>query len=215
MFFCWRIVDIFEGLGLFGRDVRSLPVAARFRIHCAGLIGLISVLAGCSSGPNLPSYGIVPDFSLIDQTGKTFSSKELEGQVWVANFIFTTCQGPCPRMSAQFRQIQKNTGEPEGLRFVSFTIDPTRDTPEVLAEYAKRFGADAGRWAFLTGPQPELNKLSTGPFHAGEIDGSLTHSTRFSLVDRKGRIRGYYDSSDPEKIQELVRDIGALVKVRA
>jgi protein SCO1 len=178
------------------------------------LTGFLCLLAGCSSGPNLPSYGVVPDFNLTDQTGKTFTSKDLEGKVWVANFIFTTCQGPCPRMSAQFRQIQKNTGEPEGLRFVSFTIDPARDTPEVLAEYAKRFGANAGRWVFLTGPQPELNKLSTGPFHAGEIDGSLTHSTRFALVDRQGRIRGYYDSSDPEKIQELVRDIGALVQVR-
>lgn len=180
----------------------------RFR----GPLVLLCLLAGCGPGQHLPSFGVVPDFSLTDQTGKAFGTKNLSGEVWVANFIFTTCAGPCPRMSAQFRQIQKETGEPRGLRFVSFTIDPARDTPEVLAEYGKRFGADASRWFFLTGPTAELNRISTGPFHAGAIDGSLTHSTRFTLVDRRGRVRGYYDSSDPEKIRELAADIRIVMK---
>jgi len=179
------------------------------------LAAALGALCGCVGRPGMASYGMVPEFSLTDQTGKSFGSKDLAGQVWVANFIFTTCAGPCPRMSAQFRKLQKETGEPGGLRFVSFTIDPARDTPEVLAEYGKRFGAEVGRWTFLTGAAAELNKLSSGPFHAGEIDGSLTHSTRFTLIDRKGRIRGYYDSSDGEKIRELMEDIQTLVKESA
>jgi protein SCO1 len=115
-------------------------------------------------------------------------------------------------MSSQFRAIQKQTGEPAGVRFVSFTIDPARDSPEVLAEYGKKFGADPTRWSFLTGTAAELNKLSAGPFHAGEIDGSLTHSTRFTLVDKTGRIRGYYDSSDAESTRQLVADIQTVLK---
>ncbi len=160
----------------------------------------------------LATYAMVPDFTLTDQTGKAFSGSDLKGKVWVANFIFTTCNGPCPRMSSQFRAIQKQSGEPEGVKFVSFTIDPKNDTPEALAAYGKRFGADPTRWVFLTGPVPELNKLAAGPFHAGEIDGSLTHSTRFTLVDKSGRIRGYYDSSDPEMTPRLVSDIQTLVR---
>lgn len=175
---------------------------------------LISVLllAGCRSGTPLPTYAVVPDFQLTDQTGKPFGSSELRGKVWVANFIFTTCQGPCPRMSSQFRAIQKQAGEPEGVRFVSLTIDPKNDTAPVLAEYAKRFQADPAKWVFLTGPVPELNKLAAGPFHAGEIDGSLTHSTRFTLVDKTMRIRGYYDSSDTEMTRQLVADIQTVAK---
>lgn len=179
----------------------------------ATLLSVVSLfLVSCNLQPPLQDFGIVPDFTLTSQTGQPFGSRDLAGKVWVANFIFTTCQGPCPRMSAQFRQIQQRTGEPANLRFVSFTIDPARDTPAVLAAYAKRFQADPGRWIFLTGPAAELNRLSTGPFHAGAIDGSLTHSTRFALIDQHGHIRGYYDSSDEEMVRQLVADVGALLR---
>lgn len=180
----------------------------RVFLFCLLLLGA----AGCSRGPLIPTYALLPEFQLTDQTGAPFGSKELKGKVWVANFIFSTCAGPCPRMSSQFRALQKQTGEPEGLQFVSFTIDPARDTPAVLAAYGKRFGADSARWRFLTGPVAELNKLAAGPFYAGEIDGSLTHSTRFTLVDKTGRIRGFYDSSDTEMTRQLVADIQTVLK---
>jgi protein SCO1/2 len=183
-------------------------VSVRFAI--LGL-PLLLTLSACKLATPLEDYGIVPDFTLTSQTGQPFGSRNVAGHVWVANFVFTNCQGPCPRMSAQFRHLQQETGSPENLRFVSFTIDPARDTPVVLAEYAKRFQADPNRWVFLTGPASELNKLSSGPFHAGEIDGSLTHSTRFALVDRENHIRGYYDSSDQEMMRQLVADIRTLV----
>jgi protein SCO1/2 len=174
------------------------------------------LLAGCGSGPSLPSYGVVPDFRLTDQSGRTFDSRaQLDGKVWVANFIFTTCAGPCPRMTSQLRQIRDEAEGSSDLRLVSFTIDPARDTPAALAEYGKRFGADPDRWFFLTGTMSDLNNLSRRTFMLGNVDGSLEHSTRFVLIDRKSRIRGFYDSSDREKIRELSRDIRNLLKDRA
>jgi protein SCO1/2 len=180
------------------------------------VLPLVLLLAGCGAGPMLPSYGVVPDFSLTDQSGRTFDSRsQLDGKVWVANFIFTTCAGPCPRMTSQLRQIRDEASNAGDLRLVSFTIDPARDTPAALAEYGKRFGADPDRWFFLTGPMSDLNSLSRKTFMLGNVDGSLEHSTRFVLIDRKGRIRGFYDSSDREKIQQLTADIGTLLKDRA
>ncbi|HYP14559.1 MAG TPA: SCO family protein [Bryobacteraceae bacterium] len=174
------------------------------RIAVAALI----LLASCASRLDLPFYGLVPEFHLTDQSGRPFASAQhLKNKVWVANFIFTNCAGPCPRMSAQMRDLKKTLAEHDDLRFVSFTIDPARDTPEVLARYGKRFSADPQRWYLLTGPLTQLHELSRNVFKLGNVDGQLEHSTRFVLMDRRGRIRGFYDSADPEKMRQLAGDI--------
>jgi len=171
---------------------------------------LVTLSCGWKS-PQLPSYNAIPAFTLTSQTGAAFDSRrELAGKVWVANFIFTSCQGPCPAMSAQMQRIQKQVQSLEAVRLVSFTIDPDRDTPEVLAEYGKRFQADPARWFFLTGPRETLQKLNRDAFMLGDIDASLEHSTRFVLVDRQGVVRGYYSSSDPKDLEKLVADIRTL-----
>jgi cytochrome oxidase Cu insertion factor (SCO1/SenC/PrrC family) len=170
------------------------------------------LLAGCGSGPSLPSYGVVPDFTLTDQTGQTFDSRQqLDGKVWVANFIFTTCNGPCPRMSSQFRKLRTDLANTREFRLVSFTIDPARDTPAALAAYGKRYGADPESWSLLTGTTADLQKMSLDTFHLARIDGTLEHGTRFALVDRKGRIRGYYDSADGEEIRKLADHVRSLL----
>lgn len=180
------------------------------------LPGLALLLTGCASGPLLPSYGVVPDFKLTDQSGRPFESRaQLDGKVWVANFIFTTCAGPCPRMTSQLRQIRDEAENSGDLRLVSFTIDPVRDTPPALAEYGKRFGADPDRWFFLTGAQSDLHNLSRNVFMLGNVDGTLEHSSRFVLIDRQSRIRGFYDSSDREKVEQLAADIRKLLKEKA
>lgn len=162
----------------------------------------------------MPSYGVVPDFTLTDQAGEPFSSREkLDGKVWLANFIFTTCTGPCPRMSLEFKKLRGATREISDFKLVSFTIDPERDTPAVLAPYARAHGAEPQYWAFLTGPQAELNRLSYDTFRLAKIDGSLEHSTKFVLVDKKGRIRGYYGTIfNEEGIKELLADIRTLLQ---
>jgi protein SCO1/2 len=201
-----------RGRGSAGPKGRLRLVHQRAAVLCAAL--LASALAGCSRRAPLPVYGVVPDFTLIAQTGAPFDSKALEGKVWVADFVFTRCPGPCPRMSSQMHQVETAfTGEPN-VRFVSFTVDPARDTPDVLAAYAEHFQADPAKWFFLTGAMPDLNRLSRGAFMLGDIDGSLQHSTRFALVDGKSRIRGYYQTNEPEAIPNLIADVRRLLGER-
>ena len=167
--------------------------------------------AGCGRRPEpLPVYGQVPAFVLTAQQGKEFRSQELDGKVWVADFIYTSCEGPCPRMSALMRRIQEETRDLPQVRLVSFTVDPARDTPEVMAAYARHYQAIPGRWFFLTGARDDLQQLYRHAFLLGDVDGTLVHSTRFVLVDGRGRIRGFYGTSDVEDIARLTADLRRL-----
>ncbi len=174
---------------------------------------LLAFLAGCGAPQQpLEVYGTVPEFTLTAHTGATFaSSKELAGKIWVVDFIFTNCQGPCPRMTTQMGRVQAATESLPDVRLVSITVDPDRDTPEALAAYAKRNHAGP-RWTFLTGPQTTLHKLKREVFLLGNIDGQLNHSTRFVLVDQKGQIRAFYDTSEPDSISRVIADIQRLAK---
>jgi protein SCO1/2 len=182
--------------------------------YWTGLASSCLLLAGCSAHAGLASYGVVPDFTLTDQTGAPFvSATALRGQVWVADFIFTNCPGPCPRMSSQMHQVQ--SAGLDGVKLVSFTVDPARDTPEVLAAYASHFQAQLGVWSFLTGPQDTLQHLSRDAFMLGNVDASLEHSTRFVLVDRASRIRGFYLTSEEDAIPRLISDAKRLLRERS
>ncbi|MBI4905469.1 MAG: SCO family protein [Acidobacteria bacterium] len=176
------------------------------------LAAALLLTIACSQPPPLEVLGKVPDFKLVSQSGESFDSIEhLNGHIWVACFIFTNCKGPCPRMSNQMKQVQLATEDLPDLRLVSFTVDPERDTPEVLAGYAKRY--DAGpRWFFLTGPQAKLHLLKRYAFLLGSVDGELNHSTRFALVDPASQIRAFYDTSDPGSVKKLIADIRRLKK---
>ena len=100
----------------------------------------------------------------------------------------------------------------DGVKLVSFTVDPQRDTPPVLAEYAGHFDAKPGTWFFLTGTVDAIHHLSRDVFMLGDVAGTLEHSTRFLLIDRASHVRGYYDSSDQDVIPRIVADAKALVK---
>lgn len=168
---------------------------------------------GCSLQSDLPVYGTVPHFRLTDQDGKDFPSDELADRIWIACFFFTTCNGPCPRMNAQMKKIQDQTEGLDLVRLLSITIDPKTDTPGELKKYAARFKADPKRWHFLTGSVEQLNMLSDDTFHLQRVQTpTLEHSTRFVMVDRKGRIRGYYDTSDASAIPAALADIQKLQK---
>lgn len=188
---------------------------------------------------DLPVYGEVAAFTLTGAGGGEVSSSELLGHVWVANFMFTRCRTICPAMSAEMSGLSTDL-DPE-LRLVSFTIDPEHDTPEVLAEYAERFGADRDRWFFLTGDKGTIYDLTRRSFHLGVVEAGgeeelarqaggpeaepapggnsakdpFIHSSRIVLVDRQGRIRGYYDSGDPERMHTLRTDARSLIRERS
>lgn len=181
------------------------------RRNCTALLLAVLAGGGCSLRSDLPVYGTVPQFHLIDQSGKQYRSDELAERIWVAAFFFTTCNGPCPRMNAQLKKIQDQTEGLDYLHLLSITIDPKNDTPEELARYAARFKADPARWHFLTGSAEQLNLLSDETFHLQRVQTpALEHSTRFVLVDRKSRIRGYYDTSDANAISTVIGDIQKL-----
>ncbi|MGH9657452.1 MAG: SCO family protein [Bryobacteraceae bacterium] len=167
----------------------------------------VAMLAACGRREPLPVYGEIQDFALTAESGDAFTRRSLDGQVWVANFIFTSCSGPCPRLSSLMRQVQASA---PAVRLVSFTVDPERDTPAVLAEYAKKYGAQPGRWVFATGAQEVLHRIKRESFKLGSVDGSLNHSTRLVLVDGRGRIRGYYGTDEESPVRRLVADVKRL-----
>jgi protein SCO1 len=172
---------------------------------------LLVPLASCRKGPPLPVYWQIPAFHLTSQSGQAFDSKSLEGKIWVADFIYTTCPGPCPRMSSQMRGVQSAVAGMPGVKLVSFTVDPKNDTPAVLAAYATRYRAEPGRWFFLTGERTALETLCRNGFKLGDVDGTLVHSTRFVLIDRHGRVRGFYSTAEDDRaVPKLLHDIRAL-----
>jgi protein SCO1/2 len=175
------------------------------------ILGALWLTSGCGSRRQpLPVYGEIPQFRLIAQDGAAFDRARLDGKPWVADFIFTTCTGPCPRMSYLMSRVQQAVKDMPDVRLVSFTVDPEHDTPAVLSEYAKRYRAEPGRWFFLTGDQKTLDRLSLGAFKLGSVDGSLNHSTRLVLVDRKSRIRGYYGLDESAPVAQLLGDLKRL-----
>jgi len=162
------------------------------------------------------SYGNVPEFTLINQDGKDFGLADLRGKIWIADFIYTTCPGPCPMISNRMSELQKPL-EKTDVHLVSFTVDPAKDTPQVLRGYAEKLEAEPGRWDFLTGPQSAIYDLSRNGFKLAVSDGSHAkgipvHSTRMILVDRRGEIRGYYDAVEPDAITKLVADATHLLR---
>ena len=168
-------------------------------------------LAGCASRKPLPVLGEVPAFELTDQTGHPFTRARLDGHVWVADFIFTNCEGPCPRMSGYMRALQKATTDLPDLKMVSFTVDPKRDSPPVLSKYGENYSADPGRWFFLTGDPKILDSLDRDSFKLGTLGAQMDHSTRFVLVDAQGQIRGYYGIATGDPVAQLAADARRLM----
>ena len=148
--------------------------------------------------------GQVPDFQLTSQDGASFDGKSLLGHVWVGDFVFTHCPGPCLRMSSLMHRVQKDTSA--GIKLVSFTVDPERDSPAVLKAFAAKYEPEPGRWFFLTGKRDTLQMLSRDTFKLGDVDGGMSHSTRFVLVDKLGRVRGVYRTEDGDPVGRVSAD---------
>jgi len=186
----------------------------KFRVLLA-VFASAALISCARTASSLQVYYDVPEFHLTSEDGRAFDSKVLEGKIWVADFMYTTCPGPCPRMTSQMKEVQSAVRKLSDVRLVSFTVDPGHDTPEVLSAYAKQRGAALDTWYFLTGSAAALQTLDRDVFKLGNIDASMQHSTRFTLVDRQSRIRGYYDTSEPESIPKLIDDIHALARERS
>jgi protein SCO1/2 len=160
------------------------------------------------SKASLPVYGAMPAFQLTDQENHLATLENLHGQVWVADVIFTRCAGQCLVMSEHMKRIQSALPSDAPIKLVSFTTDPAYDTPAVLQKYAARYGAGQGRWFFLTGEKSVIRqaavdglKLTVLDKSAGEQENSndlFIHSAKFVVIDKSGRIRGYFDGETDE-----------------
>lgn len=172
----------------------------------------------------LAVVGAVPEFSLVERSGATVTLDDLNGQIWIADFIFTRCGGTCPIMTRSMARLRDSlNGIPElwpPARLVSFTVDPDYDTPEVLDRFAKGHGIEGNQWLFLTGPYEEIQQLALAGFKlpveatGGSPEEPIIHSQRLVLVDGDARIRGYYDGTDSEAQLELMRDVARLLRER-
>lgn len=169
-----------------------------------------------TAGPDLPSLGAAPAFTLVSESGKTVTAADYAGTVWIADFIFTRCGGSCPILSSRMLALSKKTADVPAIRYVSFGVDPEHDTPDVLAAYARELGADLSRWSFLRGERPVIRTLIRDGFKLAIEDGAadsvepILHSTRFVLVDGEGTIRGYYDGMEQPPVDALEKDARAL-----
>ncbi len=164
-------------------------------------------------------YATIPPFRFTDQFGRAFTDADVEGKILVVDFFFTRCGTICPRMSVQMQQLQLKLDDPafEDVLFLSHTVDPEHDTPEVLREYARKLQADTARWKFLTGDKTELYlQGSEGYYLAAREDvmaeGGFLHSEKFVLIDKDRHIRGYYDGTTAEGMNAVAADIKMLLK---
>jgi len=172
---------------------------------------------------DLPDLGQLPSFALVDQEGKPFGPAEARGKVWVADFIFTSSSGACPRLTARMRTLQDRLDPAERIGLLSVTVDPERDTPQKLAEYARISGAHGSLWKFVTGPQRDVERTVVTGFHVamGKVPVEATgdalraqafeilHGDRLVLVDGRGRLRGYY-VADEDGLRRILRDARSL-----
>lgn len=163
----------------------------------------------------------LPAFELSNQRGEKFGSKDLEGKVYVADFIFTSCPSVCPKLTKTMERLQnrtKNLGT--SLQLVSFTVDPENDTPDKLAAFARGYHVNPTRWTFLTGSLANVEstvvkgfKIAMGKEDVGEGLFSIFHGERLVLVDGDGNIRGYYEADD-DGVATLIRDADVLLNLR-
>jgi len=171
----------------------------------------------------LPAFGYVGDWALTGIDGKPFGGGDLKGKAWIADFVFTRCAGPCPVMCEGMDKLVKLLPADPRLKFVSFSVDPDYDTPEVLREFAAQWKADPERWKFVTGTGVfklayDRFKLMARPNPEPTPGNQIIHSTRFTLVDDKGWMRGLYvyDFTQPETLpatlEAIVRDTRALLE---
>jgi len=167
--------------------------------------------------PPLPKIKQLPGFDLTESSGHSFSLEELKGRVWLADFIYTTCPGSCPMLSSRLSSLQGDAFKNDAVRFVSVSVNPEHDTPEVLRQYAAKFHAQPAKWLFLTGEKSKLCNLVNRGFmlESGDsvtVGAELVHSTKLVLVDKSGCIRAYYDGISPDEPRKILRDLSRLLR---
>lgn len=216
-------VLVYLSLKIFGENHFSLPRYIPAIDSTTGEIKMAKRLKPRWNESEMDTvFQTIPAFSLMDQQGKEFTSKNLTGKIYVANFFFTRCGTICPKITSQVSRVTDAFIEDKEIHFISLSVDPRYDNPEKLASYAKKFDADSARWTFLTGDKKIIYPLILKGFHvpladASEYDAAIKnpdetfiHSERLILVDKSGIIRGFYDGTDKKEVDRLIVEIKVL-----
>ena len=175
-------------------------------------LGASWTIKKASSSHSLKNIKQVPNFSLINQNGDSFTEKKLKNKISVLDFMFTNCTGPCPIMSNNMSELYKSYGSVDQVQFISITVDPENDNTSQLKKYAESYGVYDERWQFLTSEIEKIKTLKQEGFmlYAGELPQA--HAIKFILIDEKGNIRQYYDGTDDASMAVLRKDINLLLK---
>ncbi|MEK6675269.1 MAG: SCO family protein [Planctomycetota bacterium] len=199
-----------------GRITMGLAFLIVVSVLAAGLWGPVGP-RGSRSLTALPMLKEIPDFKLTECHNRPVSRSDLAGHVWLANFVFTRCSGPCPELTLRMRSLQQGLQDRNlDAKLVTFSLDPEHDSPDEFRKYAERFQADSNRWWFLTGAsERDMHRLVKEGFlqaiAPGSVDEQLTHSTYFVLVDRQGRMRAFYEGQKAESKPRILEDIQTLL----
>lgn len=160
-------------------------------------------------------YHQIPDFSFINQDSQRVTSQTLAGKIYVSDFFFTTCPTICPKMKSQLLRVYEKFKANDQIVLLSHTIDPQHDSVAVLRDYAQRLGVSAAKWHFVTGAKDSIYAIAPAYMVAALEDekeaGGFVHSGAFILVDTNRHVRGIYDGTDPEQVDQLIQDIPLLL----
>jgi protein SCO1 len=201
---------------------KGLQIALWSALGAALVVVVVLFLKSPPARSHLPELGVVRPFTLTNQAAASVRLADLKGKVWVADIIFTRCMGPCPKMTEEMRKLQRAFAAEDRLRFVTLTTDPDHDSPQVMRRYAEKFDADPNRWHFLTGPKEEiLANLAVESLKMSAVEKQedqrqnandlFIHTTMFVLVDKRGKIRGFYESLESGFQEKIQADIKTLL----
>ena len=185
-----------------------------------GLLGLLVLVCSKRSAADVPVLGQLPEFSLVDQNEQALVRESMEGNLWVSAFVFTHCRSTCPRITAHMKGLQSRLADVPTAHFVSVSVDPRNDTPEVIKAYMTKNELDESNWRFVTGEEEAIRHVVVDGFRVGLGDEDskaagaeeIMHSNSFVLVDHKAQVRGYYRANN-DGIEDLERDLRALAAV--
>jgi protein SCO1/2 len=159
----------------------------------------------------------VPSFSFINQNNQQLTSEFVKDKIWVADYFFTKCKSICPKLTTHLQKVQDAFKQDDGVKIISFTVDPDRDSPNVLQTYAAGYHGDPSQWQFVTGEKKDLYGFARKGLFIIATDGDggpddFIHSEKLVLIDKHQHIRGYYDGTSDSEVNQLIKDIQRLKK---
>ena len=182
---------------------------------CKGPSGPLPILGKVTIEDGEEKHHTVPEFSLINQLGEPVTNASFKDDIYMVDYFFISCPSICPKVKRQMLRIYKKYKDTPGVKLVSISMDPKRDTPEKLKEYAEKLGVDHDKWIFLTGEKGDILDMSDDFFivayEDNEAPGGFDHSGKIVLIDKNSNIRAFAEGTDPESVTKFIPQVGQLL----